>query len=271
MAQPGRGAPPGPKRSRLKISLKLTTNNRQDRPTRNLIFETVSTKLKGFLTGLAETDNGFIAYTDLNSTIDALTSTKGQTELRKLNLETVTPPEIRAKRTVFIRGLDYTVGQRDPKDIADELTTRQPWLTNITVHKVKDYTHVIKLTCGDTAQTERILHDGLTAFYTRIPPTNISIEDFTPILICFTCYKFEDHPTNRCTSKTTKCSECAETGHKHFDCKSTTKRCINCPTTNNFHRTIAPSCPYRKQTIKDKKEDRNKTTKNKKRLKATRK
>ena len=124
----GRGAPPGPKRSRLKLTLKLI-DRKQTRPTKSQIFELSSTKLNCFLTGLTETDNGFIAYTDLNSTIDSLTSNKGQTELRKLNLETVTPPEIRAKRTVFIRGLDYTVGQRDTGAIANELTTRQPWLT----------------------------------------------------------------------------------------------------------------------------------------------
>lgn len=250
MAPPGRGDPPGRKRSRLKIQLRLT--DKPDRPTKQQIFETVSTKLKGFLTALTETDFGFIAYTDLNSTIDALTSSKGKTELKKLKLETVTPPEIRAKRTLFIRGLDYTVGQRDAKDIETELTLRQPWLTDITVNKVKTYTHVIKLTCSDTSQAERLLRDGLTAFHTRIPPTNVETERWTPILICFSCYKFEDHSTNHCTSKTIICSECAETGHKHFDCKSQTKRCINCPTNDNHHRTLAPSCPYRKRVTKEK-------------------
>ena len=250
MPPQGRGAPPGPKRSRLKLNLRLTDQN-APKPTKNQIFELTSTKLKGFLTGLTETTNGFIAYTDQNSTIDNLTSNKGLTELRKINLETVTPPEIRAKRTVFIRGLDHTVGQRTADEITNELTTRHDWLTNITVTKIKHYTHVIKLTCSDTNQTERLLRDGLTLFHTRIPPTNIEQEKFTPILICFNCYKFEDHATNQCKSKTIVCSECGETGHRHFDCKNTTKRCLNCKTNNN-HRTLAPSCPYRKQTIRQK-------------------
>lgn len=250
MPPQGRGAPPGPKRSRLKLNLKLKDYKGQ-KPTKHQIFELTSTKLNGFLTGLTETTNGFIAYTDQNSTIDSLTSNKGQTELGKINLETITPPEIRAKRTVFIRGLDYTVGQRDERDIADELTTRQNWLTNITVTKIKNYTHVIKLTCSDTNQTERLLRDGLTMFHTRIPPSNIEQEKFTPILICFKCYQFEKHTTNNCPSKTTVCSECGETGHRHFDCTSTNKTCLNCPTNNN-HRTLAPSCPYRKRIIKDK-------------------
>ena len=250
MPAQGRGAPPGPKRSRLKLTLRLI-DRKTPKPTKNQIFELTSTKLNGFLTGLTEIDTGFIAYTDQNSTIDALTSNKGLTELNKLNLETITPPEIRAKRTVFIRGLDFTVGRRDAGEIAQELTTRQNWLTNITVTKIKNYTHVLKLTCGDSSQTERLLRDGLTLFHTRIPPTNIEQEKFTPILICFKCYKFEKHTTNNCTSTITVCSECGETGHRHFDCKSTDKSCLNCPTNNN-HRTLAPSCPYRKQIIRQK-------------------
>ena len=240
----GRGAPPGPKRSRLKLTLKLI-DRKATKPTKQQIFELSSTKLNCFLTGLTATDNGFIAYTDLNSTIDSLTS-KGLNELRKLNLETVTPPEVRAKRTVFIRGLDYTVGQRDTGAIANELTLRQPWLTNITVTKIKDYTHVIKVTCSDSDQTERLLRDGLTLFHTRIPPTNIEQEKFTPLLICFTCYKFESHTTNNCPSKTIICSECGEEGHRHFDCTATEKRCLNCPSTHNHHRTLASFLPIQK-------------------------
>jgi hypothetical protein len=125
-------------------------------------------------------------------------------------------------------------------------------MTNITVTKIKHYTHVIKLTCGDTTQTERLLRDGLFIFHTRIPPSNIEQEKFTPIQICFKCYKFEAHPTNKCTSTTTICSECGQTGHRHFDCTATKKTCLNCPPDNNNHRTLAPSCPYRKKTIRDK-------------------
>ena len=77
-------------------------------------------------------------------------------------------------------------------------------------------------------------------------------EQFTHILICYKCYKYEDHATKDCPTTTPTCSECAETGHTYRDCPNEYKRCLNCPAPNNTHRTLAAKCPYRKKTIDDK-------------------
>ena len=54
--------------------------------------------------------------------------------------------------------------------------------------------------------------------------------------------------------KTTQiiCSECAQVSHTHRDCHAVEKRCINCPPGQNFHRTLAPFCPVRKDDIAQK-------------------
>ena len=99
--------------------------------------------------------------------------------------------------------------------------------------------------------------EGLRAFITKINTNQMTPETFTHLLICFKCYKYEQHATKDCTETEIKCSECAQTGHTFQNCTNTTKRCLNCPTNDNFHRTLAAKCPYRKKTIDNKNRQQN--------------
>ena len=252
MAERGQPPPRGGRttKSKMKLTFKLIDPN-QPRPTRQSIFETTHTKLDCYLTGLADNANGFLIFTDQQTTIDNLTSLKGQTVLKKLNLTTVLPPYLRAQRNIFISGLDKYVGDRPANDIRDELTKNHQWLTNLTIHKIPNRTNIIKLQCNDLTQADRILTDGLTAFHTRFAPHQCKKEQITEIQICFKCYKFESHSTNDCPSQTIHCSECAQTGHTHRQCQANYKKCLNC-TDNNNHSTMSNSCPKKKQAKRDK-------------------
>ena len=76
------------------------------------------TQLRCYLTGLNELQRGgFTVFTDLATTVDQLTSNKGQEELAKLNLETATSPKLRAARIVFISELHSHVGNRTADEI----------------------------------------------------------------------------------------------------------------------------------------------------------
>ena len=174
------------------------------------------------------------------------------TELAKINLQPTLPPDIKAKRTIFIRQVDLTVGRHTPDEIKTEIKKLQPWAKIQEVVKIKEYTHVFKLICKDSDTTQRILTDGLKAFNTKINTNQMTLQTFTHLLICFKCYKYERHSTKDCPETIIKCSECAQTGHSFKDCTSTIKRCLNCPTSDNHHRTLAAKCPYRKKTIDDK-------------------
>ena len=83
--------------------------------------------------------------TDDIKTINKLLTDKAKTELSKINLTAVLPPAILAKRTIFIRQVDATVGGRSANDIKDELTRLQPWLKINEIIKIKDYTHVFNI------------------------------------------------------------------------------------------------------------------------------
>ena len=91
-----------------------------------------------------------------------------------------------------------------------------------------------------------MLENGLQMFNTRITPQQREREKYTHVLICFKCYKYEDHPIKQCKATTPICSECAETGLTFEQCTNTYKRCINC---NNNHLTLSAGCHIRKQAI----------------------
>lgn len=251
---PIRGGPPsgeGPNSRKLfRIHLKSVDQN-QNKPPRGRVLELIHTKLKAYLTGLRDTQLGYMAITDDPATIDNLTTAKGINELKKLNLEPTTPPEIRARRTIFVRQLDQYAGEQTPEAIKAEIEKNHPWL-KAEVHKIKTYTHVIKLVCDDSTMADRILRDGLTAFYTRITSRQCELEKFTHLKICFKCYKYESHGTGECKSQTVVCSECAEEGHNFKQCQNDFKRCLNCPEDSNHHRTLAAACPAKKAAIRTK-------------------
>ena len=101
-------------------------------------------KLDAPLTRHNDTKTGYYAVTDDIKTIDKLLTPKAKTELEKINLIAVFPPAILAKRTIFVRQVDSTVGGRTATNIRDELERLQPWLKITEIIKIKDYTHVFK-------------------------------------------------------------------------------------------------------------------------------
>ena len=138
------------------------------------------------------------------------------------------------------------------KEIKDELVAENSWIQEgiESIFKVPR-TKILKICMNQTAAAKKATEAGLLAFYMRIPPTNISIEEYIPIFTCMRCYKIEDHPTYRCQHprEYKACSECASIEHTWRECTATEKKCLNC---HGAHRTLANKCPLRKD-VKDKK------------------
>lgn len=233
--------------------LQLRLIDPRKRTSRTDIFQCAFGKLNAPLTRLFDSGNGFYAATDDVTYIDKLLTDHAFSEFAKINVEPVLPPEIKSRRTIFVRQLDNSVGEHSPDELKTELTRLNPWAKISEIIKIKDYTHVFKIFCADLNTASRILTDGFLAFSTKISPSQCEQEEFTHILICYKCYRYEDHPTKDCKQTYDCCSECAQQGHTFKDCTATDKRCLNCPTGNNLHRTLAAKCPYRKKTIEDKK------------------
>ena len=104
----------------------------------------------------------------------------------------------------------------------------------------------------DTETADAVIRDSLFAFPTKIAASQCKKEQFTELITCFRCYKFEDHFSSDCKATQIFYSECAQVGHTHRDCHAVKKRCINCPPGQNFHRTLAPFCHVIKDAIAQK-------------------
>ena len=203
------------------------------------------------MTRLIDTQAGYTAISDNEATIDKLLTPTAQRRLNDINLTAVIPPDVRARRTIFARQVDTSVGSRTPDELRDEIQ-RQNQVDVTDIIKIKDYTHVFKIVTASTTDAQRLLTNGIKVFNTRISPAQCEQEKFTHILTCYKCYRYETHATTNCPDNLTYCSECAEIGHNYRDCTSTTKNCINCKRdglTDYSHRTLAAKCPIRKQTI----------------------
>ena len=228
--------------------------------TRENIFKTAFETLNAPLIRLTDTRTGYYAVTDDYTAIDKLTAPRAIDAFKDINLTPITPPDLRAKKTVFIRQIDRYAGTHSPDEIKDEIETKNRHIKLDSVQKIKDYTHIIKLITKDTHTAQSIITQGFNMFNTRITPHQCEQEKYTHLLICFKCYSFENHPTNQCTSNTIICSECAHTGHTHHTCTSEHKQCINC---QQNHRTLAASCPVRKTAIREKEEKERRLTEQK--------
>ena len=171
----------------------------------------------------------------------------GRRALGVINMALVPSPKITAERTVFISRLGRHVGDHPAIEIQNELIRSNPNINSIQVDKIKHYFHIIKVVCEDTDTANTVIRDGLFAFHTKIAASQCKKEQFTELITCFRCYKYEDHFSSDCKATQIICSECVQVGHTHRDCHAVEKRCINCPLGQNFHRTLAPFCPVRKK------------------------
>ncbi|KAF2349536.1 hypothetical protein FHG87_019708 [Trinorchestia longiramus] len=88
-------------------------------------------------------------------------------------------------------------------------------------------------------------------FDTKITPQQYKQEKYTHILICYKCYKLEDHAALQCTSPTQHRSECSSKEHTYQQYTNLLKQCLNC---QGPHRTLAANCPCRKNIIRQKEE-----------------
>ncbi|KAF2349268.1 hypothetical protein FHG87_019976 [Trinorchestia longiramus] len=92
-------------------------------------FEITFRELNAPLIRLTTTRTGYYAVTDDVTSIDKLTSKKATTAFEKINLTPIIPPDLRAKRTVFIRQIDADIGLKRAEEIKNETKRQNDWLT----------------------------------------------------------------------------------------------------------------------------------------------
>lgn len=237
-----------------RIALRVSTG--ATRPDKGKVFETALGQLNVALTRLIDGNNGYIAICQNEMDIDKLLTKDAIEALKRIGLEAKPPAEIISKRSVICRRLDPWLGGHTAEEIKAEINRTQSWARVSEVIKFGNYTHVIKITFEETGMAQNAKEKGLLMFHVAVTKEQIEREVYTNIQMCFICYELESHTSRDCPKKDTKvCSECGKDGHTFRECEETTKQCLNC---KGPHRTMAMSCPKKKELIKEKKEKTNK-------------
>lgn len=218
---------------------------------RGELLKELWTKLKVPVLGMRAVAVGHNIILERKEDADKLLEEKGVALLKKHNLSVRVPPEIKARRSLFVRRVDSWVGAHTAEEIKQDLELNQPWLKIREIIKIKDYTHVFKIECVSVAMADRAAQEGLLCYFTRITSEQINRENYINLQLCFKCYKYESHSTETCPEGDIQwCSECGSKSHTFKDCPDDArKRCLNC---GGAHRTMAMACRVKKERMKDK-------------------
>ena len=235
----------------LRLALKrVDTTNHQ--PTRENVIACAA-RINAILTKLTTNNSGFTAFAYNEATLDQLLTSKAEKAFKAINLKATLPPELKAKRTVFIKNVDRSILAQTPVQIITQLKTQNLHCTEA----IKVGATLLKIVLSTTTEARRVRASGLQLCNLLISPHDCEEEIFTPLLICYKCYAFEHHITKNCTQTYNLCSECGDRDHNYTNCPGTApKSCANCKRANkaHTHRTLAASCPIRKLALKIKKD-----------------
>ena len=158
------------------------------------------------------------------------------------------PPTLRAQRSVVCKRLDDLVYEHAADVIINEVEKEQSWAKVQEVYKFPN-SNTIKITFLDSDMAKKATEVGLLMFRMSIPPFQIHQEEYFELLTCYRGYAVEDHVTKLCPKPSTYqvCSNCAEEGHQHWECKTKDRKCLNC---QEGHHATAMRCHIRKQALK---------------------
>lgn len=210
-------------------------------------------KFEIYATRIFETENGFVVTTKDDQDTDLFFDSRTQEELGSYGFTSVTPPELKAKKSILLFKVDDYVYEKRVEDIKSELEEKNPWAKDQVEEVFKfEKSNTLKITFKQTKSAIKAADTGLVMFNISTPSSQIKQETFIPLLTCYRCYSIEDHTTKDCNKPRDHkiCSECAEVGHTFKDCPNNFKRCINC---QGDHRTLAMKCKIRKDAINTKK------------------
>lgn len=199
---------------------------------------------------VVDVHDGYVLFCSSLADIDVLFDSKVQDLLQACSMECVTPPQLRANRTVLIRRVDSVIYDNSVSDIKEEIKSRNLWARVVDIYKFPN-SNTLKVQFNSSSLAQQCLTSGLCMFFLHISGSDMLIDEYIPILTCYRCYALEDHITARCSKDESYkvCSVCSTVGHGWRECKSQLKRCLNC---DGSHNSLSMQCPQRKDIIKSK-------------------
>lgn len=241
-----------PRTDNFKVAAKLIDDN-NTQTTKEILLRTL-VKQKVWANNVVPIEKGFLIITDKPANVDQLMSEATAKALSEINLRVVMPRDLMHKRTLFVTGVDESLGGRPAEDIKAEILRLQTNLNIEKVAKLGSKTKMFIIHCKDTDTVTNLLTNGFRAFCVSVAPYQITPKRVTDIKMCFKCYAFDSHYTKECKSKRKVCSNCAEEGHAHYEnrCAPGQKnKCVNCKSRGKRydHHTLSSRCPTKKELL----------------------
>ncbi|MPC48298.1 hypothetical protein E2C01_042066 [Portunus trituberculatus] len=233
--------------------VKIKTNNNKD-PRRKFALLNILSSNDIYPTNIIIVQDGFVIISS-DEEQEKIFQDSTKQELLQNDFTLITPPELKAKRTVIAFNINSHIYSNSEDDMINELYAHNTWLDNNidTIFKFPN-SKTIKITFTQAIYAQKAIDHGLKLFSMKIPHYQIQQEKFYQIQTCYRCYEIEDHLTKHCPKNQDYkvCPECAEEGHTWKHCNKEGKKCINC---GENHRTLSMRCCLRKDGIKKKREE----------------
>ena len=197
-------------------------------------------------TSVRRNDRGFVIYCDTFDDADKLFAPDALTQLKRVNCVPKLPRELKAKRSIILKSCDGSVMEKTSEEIKRELE-KENSLNIVEVYKLQK-SNSIKITLESQAKVLTVCQSGLYLYQLYVSPKFIVQDDYKNVLICYRCYKVDDHAAASCPENKNFviCSTCSSRTHNFKQCTSFIKLCINC---KGPHHTTSRSCPVIKQVI----------------------
>jgi len=229
--------------------IKVKCNNVPCNVTKVTLLEVLSV-FNVKISSVEQDNNIFIIRCNDELELDKFFTDQCIASLEQITCAPLLPPQLKAKRTIFLRRLDKIISDQPAEQIEAELMRANNEIRVTELYKFPN-NNLVKVTLATQTMAIRATEKGLYAFNLSIPPDNISIDKYIDVEVCFKCYQLNSHSISNCEKDRDYviCSICASTDHSYKNCQSTVKKCINC---DGEHSTLAFSCPVRKKIVAEK-------------------
>ena len=180
-----------------------------------------------------------------NGNMDKLLSTESRNVFAHGGFEVQYPPEYEASRTVILKNVDEMLQLMSVEELASDIDKD---LKVRKVIKIPKNNRLLKIVFHSSSIADNVVEKGLKVHFQKFANKSIEKEIFIPLFPCYKCYEYS-HSKRQCSKPEDYkiFSNCAREGHIFSDCMTKKFKCINC---QGEHRTLAASCPKRKEIIR---------------------
>lgn len=233
--------------------LKIKSANARD-PNKKTELLGILSSNEVYATRIITANDGFVILTYNDEELDKVFKSNTLKQLQEKNYSPVTPPQLKASRSILIFRVDNYIFSHSEPEIKEEIINGNEWVEDINqIYKFPN-SNTLKVTFQETTKAQKAQEYGLKMFDMRISPHSIEQDTFLNLVTCMKCYQVEDHTTRNCPKEATYkiCSCCSSLDHTWQECKTEKKTCINC---QGEHVSVAMQCPIRKEAMNKKRRE----------------